>query len=243
MSIAVPPAADILRGMHVEAVPLRLSRIRPGLAQPMHASPEFPAEAERERARRECLEEAARQGHEEGSRAGYEAGLRKGLTEAAGEVQAAVQKAVAQAKTEVEARQGQLDALAAGLQRAMQDMLVAAEDEMVALCFDTLCRMVGTAAAQQESMRAQIVALASQVAPRDLVAVHVHPEDHRAFAGGDASPGAIPWVADPEVRTGGCIVRRKGGGLDARLDSMLEACRAALIAARAQRRRAGGDGA
>ncbi len=241
VSIAAPAPADVLRGMDVESAPLRLARghLKPAEAA---AGSRVAEQAALDEARRRSVEEAVRQGHEEGLRGGHEAGMRKGLADAAAQAQAAAQEAQAKADAELEMQRGKLEAFAGELQAAWPAVLAAAEDEMVALCFETLCTMLGSAAADEHSVRAQLLAVMRRAQPGEVLALHVHPGD-LSVLGAAAVGGStgIPWVGDPEVRSGGCIVRRKGGGLDARLDSMLDACKVALLAARAQRARAAGE--
>ena len=236
------PATEVLRGMNVESAPLHLLRPR-SLPQPVAGtSPAEPIEdAAVQEASRRSLEEAVRQGREEGMRAGYEAGMRKGLADAAAQAASASQKAQAAADAEYETRRDRVECLAGRLQAAVHDALAAAEDEMVALCFETLCRMIGSAAPDESAVRGQLLALARHARPGELLALHVHPSDLAVVQGRAEDASAIPWVADPGVEVGGCVLRRKGGALDARLDAMLEACKASLLAARAQRHREAGE--
>lgn len=231
---------EVLRGMHVESAPMRLARVRPAAAAASAQGgpePQAAARAEEE-ALRQCFEQAERAGHEKGERAGYEAGLRKGLAAAATQSQAAVEEAVARATAALQAQRAQLSGLSQSLERAAEEALALAEDEMVALCFDAICRMVGSAAVQPDVVREQVRALAAAAAFRDRAAVHVHPDDAALLAAGeDAGQGAsrLDWVADADVQLGGCVLRAKAGGLDARLETMLAACRQALLAARRER--------
>lgn len=235
MNGANPVASEVLRGMIVEAVPLCLARTRTrsgGDAGAGQRAEQLALDA----VRRQCLEDAARQGHEEGMRAGYEAGLRKGLSDAGTEVRAAVDKATAEERAELASRRARVDALAGELRKAMGTVLAAAEDEMVALCFETLCRMVVDTSVREPAVRANLLALAGAVRPAELVALHVHPDELAwldAVPADDGTP--LPLVGDPLAGVGGCIVKCRAGGLDARLESMLRACKAALLEARAQK--------
>jgi len=112
---------------------------------------------------------------------------------------------------------------------------------MVALCFETICRLIGGAALQADVVRAQLTGLAAQgrAGRRLSMHVHVHPDDADLLRA-SAPDAGVEWVADPEVALGGCILRGREGGLDARLETMLAACKAALLAARARNAR-GGD--
>ena len=235
MNTAAPGASEVLRGMNVEAAPLRLARARMRTdAEPLPAEPaEDAACAE---AVRQHMEDAARQGREEGMRAGYEAGVRKGLADAQAEVRAAVDQAIGEERAALAAQRATVDAFTGELRRAMSAVLAAAEDEMVALCFEALCRMLAAASVQEQAVREKLRELAGGVRPGELVALHVHPED-LAWLGSSAADDdlALPWVADPDAGVGGCIVKCRAGGLDARMETMLVECKAALLAARAQR--------
>jgi flagellar assembly protein FliH len=229
---------EVLRGMHIEPVPLSLRRraaVQSIASQPADAQTAVRAE---EAALRQRYEEAERAGHEQGTRAGYEAGLRKGMAAAAAQADAAVEKAVAQATDDLRGQHRTLSSLAQALQRSANAALLAAEDEMVALCFETICRVVGAAAAQPDLVRDHLRSLAASAAGGGPVAMHVHPGDAAQLANLDEAEAPTPridWIADPAVRHGGCLVRAKRGGLDARLETMLSACRQSLLAVRAQR--------
>jgi flagellar assembly protein FliH len=233
-SVSSPLAevTEVLRGMHVEPVPVRLARTRAGGIEPAATRPATKTSGEEE-ALRQRLEEATRQGHEEGARAGYEAGWRKGLADAAAESDAALASATAQANRALQEQQKQLFHLTAVLQRATEEALAAAEDEMVALCFETVCRLVGPAAVQIDGVRAQLGALAAHARAGRCISLHVHPDD-AVLLQASASEAGVDWVPDPEIALGGCILRSTDGGLDARLETMLAACKAALLAARAR---------
>lgn len=237
MSLAPSLTSEVLRGMHVEAVPLRLERTRARAGSEARAAPERQAEdAAIDLARRQRAEDAARQVREEGQRAGYEAGMRKGLVDAATEVRAAVDKATADERAMLAAQRTRLDAFAGELRNAMATVRAAAEDEMVALCFETLCRMIASTSIQEQAVRETLLELAGKVRPGDLVALHVHPAELAWLEEARADDGwTLPMVGDPDAGAGGCIVKCRAGGLDARLESMLVECKAALLAARGRR--------
>jgi flagellar assembly protein FliH len=242
MSTVAGPGNEVLRGMHVEAWPLHLTRERRGSAAPSLAQVADPPSHD---SPRKALEEAARQGREEGARAGYEEGLRRGLGEAAARSEAAVKKAIAEAVVPLQEQQARLDALCTALHRATDDCLRAAEDEMVALCYETLCRVVGASALRPESVRGHLLELASSLSNQAGAAIHVNPQDAALLSQGageqpSRAGAAIRWVADPEVALGGCMVKTAAGGLDARLETMLANCKRILLAVRESRAREGG---
>ena len=231
MSVAPRPAPEVLRGVRMEGVPLRLGRARADVAPAPAAQglAEAPAAEEELRQAREL---ASRQAREEGLAAGRAEGLREGRAQAAEEVRQAVQRAQAQAGLQAQAQREQFQRLLQHARTAVADLLWAAQDEIVALCYETLCRMVGAHALQPATVRAQVGHLMAQHGAPGVV-LHLHPADAELLGGESPAGVALPVVADADVALGGCVLRTPAGGLDARLDAMLEACKAALLEARA----------
>jgi flagellar assembly protein FliH len=231
MNLDLPSAARAWRGVRVASTPVRL----PATPHAAQAAADMPSDEDRE-ARQRAFEQGAREGHEEGLRRGYEAGLRLGAAEAESSMQA-IERAAAEALARVDAKGEALGALARALEDSRQAWIEAAEDDVVALCYEALCRIVGSEALRSDSIRPHVRHLLSQVRATPL-AVHLHPDDNTLLQqqgvaqAGDAHP---QWVADPEVALGGCIVRGTAGGLDLRLETALEACKTALLRARAER--------
>lgn len=217
---------EVLHNMHLERQPLRVGRARTA------AGPVTSREAESDPAQESLLREA----RAAAERAGFDEGLRRGLAEAETRREPALRRAVAEATAALQDQQRRLAALQAALEAALPDCLRAAQDEVVALCFGTLCRMLGPRAVEVESLRAQVAALAAQGLLQPDAAIHVHPQDALQLLGDttESKPSTgFRWIADPDVAIGGCIVRSGDGGLDARLEAMLDACRSRLLAARA----------
>lgn len=218
-------ASQLLRGVPLDAAPVRLAAAT-GAAQPLRDPIVVAAEAEFQHAR----EQALRAGHEDGLRTGRAEGLRQGRAEAAAQARTALEKAVEEAVRPLQAEQQRLRELGDSLQAAVADAVHAAHDEMIALAFEAICRILGDHALRPDTVRAQLAQLVARHATRETVAVHVHPQDRELLA--DALPDT-PWIADPEVALGGCMLRGTAGALDARLETMLAACRAVLLQARA----------
>jgi flagellar assembly protein FliH len=225
-------SADVLRGLALQGAPLRLGRARPGEAQAPVPAPEVSGPAASLQEERALVMREAR---EQGLREGRAEGLREGRAQAAEEIPLALQRAVAEAVLPLEQEHAQLLQMAQGLGQAIADALAAAQDEMAALCFETLCRMFGATAVDPQTVRAQLAHLVREHGSGDVV-LHLHPQDVRLLESrpGEASQARVRWVADAEVALGGCILQTASGGLDARLETMLEACKAALLAARRQ---------
>jgi flagellar assembly protein FliH len=236
-------APQVLRGLRLEGAPLRLGRARAGMA-PAAGQQSLVEEAAQEQALREAHAQAMREGHEEGMRCGRAEGLREGRMQAAEEVRQSVQRGVAEAQAEWKAGHERVHRIAQHAHAALADLLWGAQDEMVALCFETLCRIVGRSAIQPEFVRAQVAhCLAQHGAP--AVELHVHPQDAELLQRGSAAAPAVRVIGDPAVALGGCILQAASGALDARLDAMLETCKAALLDARANavQEQACGEGA
>jgi len=185
-------------------------------------------------------EEGLRLGREEGLRAGYEDGARKGQAEAQALARAALEKATSEATAPLRERERKLAALAASLAAQEEAWRAVAEDEAVALAYELAGRVLGTALVTPEGVRAQAQQLLETARPRSA-AFHVHPDDLQALQQDAAAGAGLRWVADAAVATGGCIVKSASGALDARLETLLEECRRALLEVRA--RRAGGEAA
>lgn len=121
---------------------------------------------------------------------------------------------------------------------------------MLALCYEAVCRVVGAQAVEPRHVASQLSHLVALSRISSLVAVHVHPDDAALLQGGDMSTGKgsqggdrqVPWLPDPEVTLGGCIVRGSRGSLDLRLEAMLSDLKASLLAERARRRQATAPG-
>lgn len=187
--------------------------------------------------------EGLRQGREEGRPQGYEMGLAEGR-------KAGAQEVLDQARATREAagvRMALLDRIARELPAQFGEQLTsrlqAAEDDMVALCFTVLCRILGDTHVQRAALGPQVRQAIHQACGADaagLLSVHVHPGDLTRLQedpelaewlrgrGGTA----LPWVADDQVRLGGCLVHTTQGTLDARLETQLAALQEMLLTSR-----------
>ncbi|WP_039596110.1 FliH/SctL family protein [Ralstonia sp. A12] len=252
--------APVLRGVAVQEVPRLLTRRRGAghagtpAALAVHelrmpgddgrSGPANPASAAAESAGYEAgwlagQREGTALGHEEGYRSGFETGREDGYQQGlkAGRTDGQ-QEAHTIAKQAVEDRLRQLDHLLSALPAEMLKRLHQSEDEMAALCFEVICRIVGDAATNRQAVQ-DMVRHAVQQASTQLVAIHVHPAD-LAHLQGDADlnawfarqsfqeGSAVQWVADDRVKLGGCILRSPRGNLDARLETQLSAVREAI---------------
>jgi flagellar assembly protein FliH len=201
--------------------------VRPGKAQAQELSP------------RDTVAEALRQGHAQGMRAGrdeglaagYEAGLQEGRAAGQAEIGAAAQAAALQAGRALAQREQQLLATITSLQERTGELLAGAQEEMVLLCYEVICRVLGEAALRRDLVQAQVDAALAQWRGQRPLTVLLHADDALLLEA-TAVPGDIHWQADAGVGLGGCILRGPEGALDARLEHVLEDVKGALLAAR-----------
>lgn len=227
---------DVLRGIVIDAAPVRLGRgARPAAVTASAGTLPDPEEEAVRRGYQAGLE----QGRAEGLRAGHAEGVRRGAEEAAAQAQAAADQAAADARAALDIEREKLRSLAAALEGTMAQCLAAAEDDMLAICYEAVCRVVAAEVLRPEVVRAHLLALLSQSG--SAAAMHLHPQDAallEAHAPGEEGQ-RLRWVADPEVALGGCLLVKRGGGLDARLETTLAACKTLLAEERARRASAG----
>lgn len=135
-------------------------------------------------------------------------------------------------------RLSQLEALLAAVPAQIQEQLAQVEDDMLALCHDVICTVLGRQAAAPDTLRTMLREARGKLHEPDSLAVHVHPDDHAALMHETRAPGepGVTWVADPTVELGGLSLRSAQGSLDARLEVQLAQLRSTLFAVREQRR-------
>jgi flagellar assembly protein FliH len=230
----------LLRGLAQAASPLRLRR---GVAAVVPVTEEEARRARADDAHREAASagfaEGLRQGRQEGAAAGHEEGLRSGRAEAQRLAGEETQRAVSAATAELLQERQRLQDLVDQCEARWRDMPEIVEDELVALCFETICRIVGDVAARPANVRAALVQAVEAAGAQPRIQMQVHPADAALLdrAGISGKPGqAITWRGDPVVALGGCILHTAAGELDARLETLLAGCKAALLQAREARR-------
>ena len=234
MSAARQEQSVVLRRFQLEGEAATIGRARSARVATAASLEEEMLAAAPVLARDEAYQEGMRQGREDGLRAGREEGQAQGRIEAAQSAQVALAVAIARATEPLQERERRLAGLAAHLDAALADLLRAGEDEMVALCYEVICHVLGRELLTAEGLRAQVRTLLARAKERGALAVHLHPQDVQLLksarpAGQDESLG---WVADPQVALGGCIVRAEGGALDGRLENLLDELKATLLASR-----------
>lgn len=228
---------SVLRGVPVAAAALRLQRgclIPPAQQAP---SPQEVLDA----ARAAAHAEGFGQGRQAGWQQGHDEGLVAGRAEAAREAQARAAAAEAQATAALREQQDRLAELGGRLAAAHAEVLAAAEDDLVALAYETLARLLPRHAFEPQAVRATLQAALARAAGKPRVLLRLHPEDARLLDAGGLQGEAgqvLAWCADAQVALGGCVVETADGALDLRLESLLADCRAALLRAREERRAA-----
>jgi flagellar assembly protein FliH len=234
MSALQPGGGDVFRGLPLAGAPVRLQRGArpPSVESSATAQADAAALLAAQQAR--ALEDAVREGRAEGVRLGFDQGLREGLAEAQARNDAALQAAVQEAVTAADEARDALGALLGALQASRRQWLADAEDDMVALCFGAVCRLLGENAIDPEVVRRQLAHLVAEYGAGPVVELRVHPQD-LALAESVSVESPCTWVADAEVAIGGCIVRGGAGGLDLRLEVMLARLKDALLQARLAR--------
>lgn len=179
----------------------------------------------------EAREEGLRQGRERGLQAGYAEGLREGRALARREADEDAARLEREAELHREQRRVETRAALAAFQDATSHWIAEAEEDLVALCFEALGRVLGDRATRREQAREQVAWLLERWQQTEAPVLHLHPADMDLLEG---LPATRPFtcVADRAVSFGGCIVRGSSGALDARLDQILEQIKCALLAAR-----------
>jgi flagellar assembly protein FliH len=94
---------------------------------------------------------------------------------------------------------------------------------MVALCFEAVCQMAGSAAATPDGLRQLLRQAAARLRTQRGLTVHLHADDLAMLAADPQGAGidGVQLVADPQVKLGGAILRAQQGSLDARLEAQL----------------------
>lgn len=162
---------------------------------------------------------------------GRELGRQRGLQEGR---EAGAEEARQQFAGELARVRGIADKLQAALDGGMQGL----EQMAAAIAFEAVTKILGAQAATPEGILALVRLAASQHTSRDGVLVRLNAADLSALRAAGAleaelpSGGKVEWLADQSVEMGGCIVEAAGGELDARLETQVDALRAALLSAR-----------
>lgn len=154
-------------------------------------------------------------------------GLREGRLEGAQEAKQSLTDEVARVR-----------AIGDSLTQAISAGIGGLEDMAVAIAFEAVCKILGSAAPSREGVQALVEQAAAQALNSEGLVVRLHADDfalldREAQLGKSLPSGkSVSWVADNSVELGGCIIETSGGNLDARLETQLQRLRFALLAAR-----------
>ena len=204
-----------------------MATAQPSVAPPAPVTPVSDFDALLAQARESVLAQFKQE-----AEAARELGRQRGLQE--GRVTGAEE-----ARRDAAAELVRIRSLAEKLQGALDDGIRGMEDVAVAIAFEAVCKLLGTAAVTPDGVRALVRQAASHVGAAERIVVRLHPGDLAALqAAGTldthlAQAGSVTWSADPSIELGGCVVETDGGTLDARLETQLEALRTTILAARA----------
>lgn len=153
------------------------------------------------------------------------------------------------ARAAVQAALDAIERMLAALPEMFRARVAASEEDMLALCFEAVTRVLGETAATPDGVRRMLAQAIAQFGARRLAEIRVHPDDLQALAG-NATVDAwlrrreggqdIRIVADPAIGLGGVVLRSPAGRLDARLETQVDALRGALMSVRAARAAAQG---
>jgi flagellar assembly protein FliH len=137
---------------------------------------------------------------------------------------------------EREAAAARVEAMLTGVAARAHEWMRAAEDELVLLAHEAVCRIVAEAAVRPEAIRLLVRRLLEERGGDDCDAmhVHVHPDDFAVVAAAQ-TPAAWRWVSDASVALGGVILRSPRGSFDARLETQFAALADLLRDARGRR--------
>jgi flagellar assembly protein FliH len=184
------------------------------------------------------LQEEAEKARREAAEEGHAEGMRRATVELEQAAEQLQMKLRSEAEVTLAYQSQRMEKIMQSLQTQDDAFVSQAEDDLVAMSHEVVCRILGERAISPLAIRGMVEHLLSQRAQQGIASLHLHPDD-LAFLKGDAAVALEPawqWVADDTVKLGGVVVRSAGGSLDARLETQLGALAKALLQARAQRR-------
>lgn len=161
---------------------------------------------------------AAAKAKAEAEKKGYQDGLAKG--EVAG-------KQAAQKK--LQEQTAQLLALCTQLQKLREEMVSKAEDTMVEIVYESLCRIIGEQSGQKEMVLGMVGHVLSEFRQHEPLVLLMHPQDlalvQQALPELGINPEQTQLRADPSLKMGGCLVESAVGTLDASLETQFSRLR------------------
>lgn len=152
--------------------------------------------------------EAYSQGHEAGYRDGKEEGYANGLELGKQEVLSAAvtarQALNASMLAEASDRKTRFENLLSGFREQAWRLRQEAEDDLLALCFEALCQIVGSHLNDPAMLRSQILTAMQKAAPDKLLQIRLHPVDLQLLEEHDrVEAGAKLWHGKAPRSAGG----------------------------------------
>jgi len=122
-----------------------------------------------------------------------------------------------------------LDRMLESLPEQIAQRVAAAEDDMLSLCFATVCRVLGQAFIEPSFVQRHLRQAIADYQGGPITAVHLHPQDlvklrqHPEALPTTLTRPEIQWIEAPGMTSGGCLLQSADGALDARLETQMKA--------------------
>jgi|GEM_PF-2980836 len=174
--------------------------------------------------------------------------VRQAFDQAASEADKRAQQKLSAVHDHWQRRLKVLDGVIDQLPHSLQTHLSDAEDDMLALVHDIVCKVLGEECADISGLRVLLREGLKAWHGSARLSIELHPDDLSLLendetslallqgAGFDTKRGNVRWVASPEIKIGGVRLRSVEGALDARLEMQLQTLKATLLHTRASRR-------
>lgn len=174
--------------------------------------------------------------------------MQQAFAQATAESEKLAAQAVKKMQSQWQLNLARLDNLLEQVPVQLNAYLTDAEDDMLALVYEVVCRMLGEEGASLPGLRAQLQQCLKAWHGHALLNIELHPDDLALLqsdeeslkllkmGGFSAERSTLRWVADPRIKVGGCRLRSAEGILDARLEVQLKALEATLLSTRASRK-------
>lgn len=184
------------------------------------------------------VEQIRRDAYAAGAKAGRKRGFEEGVKTGQEQGRAAT---LAEHQSHVARFESLLEHMAQTIPRQLKD----GEDDIVALAFTVVCRLLGETAHTRAGIAALLRQAVAGLRAGPLLVVRMHPADlalvrtEPALAALMArleGPGGVQWRADEDAVLGGCMLESVHGELDARLHTQMVRLRDHLLAVRATHR-------
>jgi flagellar biosynthesis/type III secretory pathway protein FliH len=161
----------------------------------------------------------------EAKKAAERLGYAEGLTQGKSAAQKSLTEQVAQ-----------LAVLMEEVYAARQEVVNGAEDMIVDIVFQSICRILGESADQRVMVTGMVQQVLKQFRQQEPLVLLLHPQDMALVQQNLPEMGIDPeqtqFRTDASLKIGGCLVESMVGTLDARLETQLSRLRDALLQAR-----------